>query len=74
MPVGDTPYGVAVSPEGTKAYVTNADSNTVSVINTTNNTVTATVPVGDFPYGVSVNPSRNKGICGERRWQHCLCN
>ncbi len=37
------------------AYITNSGDNTVSVIDTADNTVTATIPVGDFPYGVAVN-------------------
>src|SRR6266849_4178391 len=46
IPVGLTPFGVAVSPDGSKVYVTNVSSNTVSVIDTTTNTVSATIPVG----------------------------
>ena len=42
---------------GPYAYIPNADSNNVSVINTDTNTVVATVPVGAFPIGVAVNPS-----------------
>ncbi len=57
IPVGDTPQGVAVSPDGTRAYVTNyQDDNSVSVIDTATNTVTTTVPVGSYPYGVAVSP------------------
>ena len=41
---------------GTFAYITNAADNTVSVIRTSDNTVTATVGVGTGPYGVSVSP------------------
>ncbi len=47
--VGITPFGVAVSPDGSKVYVTNAFSNTVSVIDTATNTVIATIPVGITP-------------------------
>src|SRR5215469_15735130 len=36
------------------AYITNYGDDTVSVIATTTNTVTATVPVGAFPFGVAV--------------------
>jgi len=54
--VGSGPIGVAVNPAGTKAYVANSDYNTVSVIDTATNTVTATVNVGSSPYGVSVTP------------------
>jgi YVTN family beta-propeller protein len=49
VPVGSYPVGVAVNPDGTKLYVTNQNGNDVSVINTTTNTVTATLPVGTYP-------------------------
>jgi len=39
------------------AYVANYTSDNVSLINTTNNTLIATVPVGDGPFAVGVNPS-----------------
>jgi len=39
------------------AYITNYGSNTVSVIDTSSNTVTATVTVGTGHYGVAVNPA-----------------
>jgi YVTN family beta-propeller protein len=37
--VGDEPLGVAVTPDGSKVYVGNFNANSVSVINTTTNTV-----------------------------------
>lgn len=40
-----------------RAYVANYNSNSVSVIDTSANTVLATVAVGASPYGVTVNPS-----------------
>jgi YVTN family beta-propeller protein len=43
-----------VSPDGSKVYVANATSGTVSVIDTTTNSVTATVPVGALAEPVSV--------------------
>jgi YVTN family beta-propeller protein len=58
--VGSYPYGVSVSPDGTKVYVANYGSNSVSVINTATNTVMATVAVGSYPYGVSVSPDGTK--------------
>jgi len=39
-----------------QAYITNLNDNTVSVIDTASNTVTATVQVGKFPNGVAVTP------------------
>ena len=38
------------------AYITNLDANTVSVIDTTSNTVADTIPVGSRPGGVAVTP------------------
>ena len=49
MNVGNKPSGVSVTPDGTKAYVANYAEGTVSVINTSKNTVTATVNVGSKP-------------------------
>ena len=43
--VGGEPEGVAVSPDGSKVYVANSNSDTVSVISTATNRVTATIPV-----------------------------
>ena len=39
IPVGLGPFGVAVSPDGSKVYITNQNSNTVSVIDTATNIV-----------------------------------
>jgi YVTN family beta-propeller protein len=45
--VGSNPLGVAVSPDGSKVYVTAGFD--VSVIDTSNNTVMATISVGSMP-------------------------
>jgi YVTN family beta-propeller protein len=42
------------------AYITNSSDNTVSVITTGTNTVTATIPVGGFPFRVAVTPDGSK--------------
>ena len=44
--VGSLPNGVVVTPNGAEVYVTNGDSDSVSVINTATNTVAATIHVG----------------------------
>ncbi len=54
-PVGKYPVGVAVSPDGAHAYVANPNSNTVSVIDTTNNTLEKSIGVGAHPEGVAVS-------------------
>jgi YVTN family beta-propeller protein len=48
--------GVAVTPDGFHAYVVSVDPPSVSIINTGNNTVTATVTVGSRPVGIAITP------------------
>jgi YVTN family beta-propeller protein len=57
IPVASQPRGVAVSPNGEYAYVTNYGNNTVSVIDTATNTVTATIPTESRPYDVAITPN-----------------
>jgi YVTN family beta-propeller protein len=59
IPVGISPQGVTVTPDGSKVYVTNS-TGTVSVINTTTNAVVSAIPVGSFPFGVAVTPDGRK--------------
>ena len=40
----------------THAYVTNSFDNSVSVVRTSDKTVTTTIDVGDWPYGVGISP------------------
>ena len=61
VPVGTYPYGVALTPDGRKAYVTNRGSfsgggNTVSVVDTGTAAVTMTITVGTTPSGIAVAP------------------
>jgi YVTN family beta-propeller protein len=52
---------VAVSPDGSKVYVANSYlANSVSVIDTARNTVSATVPVGNGPEGLAVTADGSK--------------
>ena len=48
---------MAVTPNGAYVYVTNEVSDTVSVINTATNIVTAKVTVGSDPMNVAVTPN-----------------
>jgi YVTN family beta-propeller protein len=55
--VGDSPWGVAITPDGTRAYVANNGSNAVSVIDMTSNNVVADISLGDFrPRDVAITP------------------
>ena len=70
IPVGNFPWGISVTSDGTKVYVTNNNGNnltnnslninTVSVIDTATNNVTATVPVGSNTVGIAVTPDGTK--------------
>jgi len=55
IPVGANPAGVAITPDGTRAYVANS-SGTVSVIDTSTNTVVATIPVTVGAQLVAITP------------------
>ena len=49
-------HRVVVNPNGTRAYVANAFSSDVSVIDTSTNTVVATVALENSSYGVAITP------------------
>ena len=49
IPVGDFPVALEYNPINKYVYVSNSDSDDVSVINSANNTVIKTIPVGDGP-------------------------
>jgi YVTN family beta-propeller protein len=68
IPVGDSPAGIAITPDGRTAYVANDNNdslpngNTVSVLNLTNNTVELTITSTVFqqPYTVTINKAGTK--------------
>jgi len=47
-------HAIAFTNDGNTAYVTNQTANTVSVVNTTNHTVTKTINVGRKPNGIVI--------------------
>ena len=55
VPVGADPWGIALSPDGTRAYVANYGSGTLSIINTSALT-TSTVGVGSGPAYLALTP------------------
>ncbi|MBD2704844.1 beta-propeller fold lactonase family protein [Spirosoma sp. BT702] len=55
IPVGKQPRCMSISPDGSRAYVTNYESHNISVIDVATSTVIATIPVGDYPNGISVS-------------------
>ncbi len=55
--VGEEPVDVAVTPDGTRAYVVNRGSNSVSVISVATLSVIADVQVGKEPSGIAIAPN-----------------
>ena len=55
--VGGIPWGVAVTPNSSFAYMTNQVTNDGLVIETATNSVVATVPVGNNPTGLAITPN-----------------
>jgi YVTN family beta-propeller protein len=58
IPVGAQPYGLAINPAGTFAYVTSTADGTVTVVDLRSNTVLGDpIRVGNGPFSVAVNPA-----------------
>ncbi|MHB8124425.1 MAG: YncE family protein [Desulfitobacteriaceae bacterium] len=57
IPVGVSPLFPKRTPDGTKVYIPNFGSNTVTVICTNKNHVIATIPVGIAPTAVGIDPT-----------------
>jgi YVTN family beta-propeller protein len=60
-PVGEFPHALEFNPSNNNIYVANRDSGTVSVIDSTNNTVIGDVNVETSPIALEFNPS-NDGV------------
>ena len=66
-------HRVVVNPNGTRAYVANAFSSDVSVIDTSTNTVVATVALENSSYGVEHQVLLAFTPCGQVCSQRILC-
>ena len=60
IPVGMGPSGVAFTPNGRRAYVTNYFDNFVSVIDTKTNTVVDEITVGPLCNGLAISPNEKQ--------------
>ncbi|HLX78183.1 MAG TPA: PKD domain-containing protein, partial [Acidimicrobiales bacterium] len=54
--VGNNPEGIAITPDGGTAYVSNDGSSTVTPIDLATNTAGTAIPVGGAPVGLAVTP------------------
>ncbi len=64
--VGDRPDQVAITPDGSTAYISNRTSDTVSVLSLESNSVITTIPVGASPHGVAVTPDGSRVFVANR--------
>ncbi|SEH61361.1 VCBS repeat-containing protein/40-residue YVTN family beta-propeller repeat-containing protein [Mycolicibacterium rutilum] len=53
--VGEGPQAVVISPDGTRAYVANADGDSVTVLNTADHSTVGTITVGDRPVALALD-------------------
>jgi YVTN family beta-propeller protein len=58
--VGYLPSYIAISRDGSKAYISNYGNNTVMVIATATNSIVATVQVGHGPDGIAITPDGSR--------------
>ena len=62
LPGGTLPYGIAVSQDGTRAYVTSFTRNAGALLalDVTNRKVIATIGIGNFPAAVAYSPDESQ--------------
>ncbi|TGD88532.1 hypothetical protein BayCH28_12500 [Mycolicibacterium sp. CH28] len=51
---------LAISPDGSNIYVTNAGGKSISVIDAATGLTSSTIPVGSYPYGIAVTPDGSR--------------
>jgi YVTN family beta-propeller protein len=67
IPVGAEPSGIAITPDGSRAYVSNRASNTVSVIDVAAGAVLGTpIPVGSHPEGVAISSDGSRAYVAQQ--------
>jgi YVTN family beta-propeller protein len=66
IPLGNRPTGIAVSPDGSVAFVTNQADNTLSRIDLAAGVVNTTVPTGLAPTGVVFSPDGSEVLVANR--------
>ena len=54
--VGTSPIAVAITPDGTTAYVANSDSGNVTPVATASNTARSAITLGGSPSGIAITP------------------
>ncbi len=58
--VGSAPVSIAITPDGTKAYVANSSSNNVTPIILATGATETAIGVGSGPIGIAITPDGTK--------------
>ena len=66
--VGDSPNAIAFDSENNRMYVTNYNDDTVSVINTADNSVIATVTIGNTPNDIAFDSTNDRMYYSLGNW------
>ncbi len=67
IPVAGNPSRIAVSPDGTRAYVCDGSSNTIRVIDTTTSRVLTSISVSSASEGISISSDGARAYVGLRQ-------
>jgi YVTN family beta-propeller protein len=62
LPVGQTPRGLTVSPDGKFLYFTEANSADIQVLDTATNRVTTAIAVGPIPHQIAFTPDHKYAL------------
>lgn len=63
IPLTDFGTGIAITPDGTRAYVTAGSK--VQVIDTATNKVSSTIELGDMPYSIAISADGQRGYVAD---------
>jgi YVTN family beta-propeller protein len=56
IPIGERPQGMAFSPDGRRLYVTNMNSNSITIVDTQTKTRVGDIPTGKGPVRIRITP------------------
>ncbi|MEA2350746.1 MAG: hypothetical protein QOG86_1687, partial [Thermoleophilaceae bacterium] len=60
--VGSTPMGLTTNPAGTRVYVANRDSSSISVIDDATKAVVDTIPISFSPTAIAITPDGKRAV------------
>lgn len=62
IPVGERPQGMAFSPDGSRLYVTNLNSNSISIVDTRTKTHIGDISTGQGPVRIMITPDGKTAV------------